>query len=171
MKKIMITTIMVVLVAGFATAYPNQHRGDANRHGYTMDNKSAQGKRFTQVRELKELKGELVIKENSFPAIKTSKGKETIITLGVDTVESLKLKNGSKITVRGIEVPYEMNTTDETVLRVNQIDYDNKTYAVHGGGHGSGRNDGRHGGGHGHGGRYDDSRNDGRKNHYNPSVG
>lgn len=156
MKKIIISAIMVVLVAGFVTAYP--HRGYSGNQG-------SSGEQFT---EIKELTGELVISTNSFPSIKVSGEDVTIITLGANTIESLKLENGSKITVRG----YSMNTPNGTIFETTQLDYDNKTYEVHGGGYGYGCKSDRNGYDNGYGcksGRngYDDGygRHSGRNGH------
>ena len=147
MKKIILLTVLLaVLAAGFVLAdgrpgnkgawNNNDNRSYSGRGGYMMDNDNfsrlGNGRGFQSFTELKEVSGEIILNEDDFPAIKT--GKEVMsITLPEDAVKALKIKNGSKITVKGIEVPgRNWNITGEKLLRIHEFEYEGKTYITHG---------------------------------------
>ncbi len=141
MKKIIILAVLIaVLATGFAAAqgfrndgpgYGRYSENDRNNSGWFGD-RNGFGM-MQSITEVKTLSGELVIRENDFPALKTGK-EEIAITLPADAIEDLKMKNGSKLTVKGIEVPAgNWSITGEKILKVFELEFEGKEYLVHGG--------------------------------------
>ncbi len=147
MKKIILFTVLLaVLAAGFVSAdgWPgnkgswnnNDNRNYSGRGGYMMDYGNSpcigNGPGFSSFTELKEVSGEIVLNEDDFPAIKTGKDVMTI-TLPADAIEALKIKTGSKITAKGVEMPgRNWSITGEKLFRIFEFEYEGKTYITHG---------------------------------------
>jgi hypothetical protein len=84
------------------------------------------------ISEVKEISGELVVRENEFPAIKSGK-EEISVMIPYDAIDALKMKTGSKVSVKGALVPAQnWNITGEQLLRVFELEYEGKKYLVHG---------------------------------------
>ena len=142
MKKIIVLTVLIaVLAAGFVSAQGYYGAGPkSGAGGRNQDTEKTYGgpgmmggTGFSSIAEIRELSGELVVRENDFPAIKTGKD-EISVTIPADAIDALKLKTGSKITVKGIEMPARnWNITGEKLIRVFELGYDGKKYSVMGG--------------------------------------
>ena len=137
MKKIIGLILAITLTAtGFIFAHGNDfgkpHKKQQNFH------KEFKGKKHNKMMkapgcsliEIKEISGEIVVKEKDFPAIK-SENRETKIMLPPDVVETLKLNTGSKISIKGIELPaFKKSETDEKMIKVFELQYDGRKFMV-----------------------------------------
>ncbi len=137
MKK---TVIISVLLLSAATLSFGQNFYGRQGEEYQGMNRSPARQNFMRpgsgsggVAELVELKGKISLEENSFPSIKT--GKEDLdLIIGPAAVETLKLKSGDNITVKGFKVPGPNWSVDEkSALKVREITVNDKTYLVMGG--------------------------------------
>ncbi|MDX9800416.1 MAG: hypothetical protein RBT69_03655 [Spirochaetia bacterium] len=161
-KMIVLSVLLAVLAVGFVSAdarpgmrgpgnFDNSRNysgrftdeGRQGRGGYMMDNerfgRMGSGSGVSSFAEIKEVSGELVLKDDDFPAIKT--GKEVMeITLSEDAIEALKMTNGSKLKIKGFEVPgRNWSITGEKLFRIFEFEYEGKKYVSHGMGGKSGR--------------------------------
>ena len=145
MKKIIVLAVLIILVAaGFAAAQgyygPGRSqdfsrgpsgRFDSDSRPYFQGRPGMGG--MGSISEVKEICGELVVRENEFPAIKSGK-EEISVMIPYDAIDALKMKTGSKVSVKGALVPAQnWNITGEKLLRVFELEYEGKKYLVHGG--------------------------------------
>ena len=144
MKKIIVLILFITLTGtGFIFAHGNDfgksHKKQPNFH------KEFEGKKHNKMMkapgcsliEIKEISGEIVVKEKDFPAIKSGKDEVKII-LPPDVIEILKLNTGSKISIKGIELPVlKKNETDEKMIKVFELQYDGRKFMVLGKGPGN----------------------------------
>ena len=137
MKKI-IGLILVITLTG--TGFIFAHGNDSGKHhkkqsDFHKDFKEKKHNRMMHfggpsLIEIKELTGEIVVKEKDFSAIK-SENKEIKIMLPPDVIKTLQLNTGSKISVKGIELPdFKKNETDEKIIKVFELQYDGRKFMV-----------------------------------------
>ena len=142
MKKIIGLMILITLAtAGFVFAEgkgSSQAKDSRKEHNKkeSNHNKNFKGKQhmmrapqFSYI-EIKEISGEIVIKENDHPTIKSGNN-EVKIMLSPSVIQNLKLSTGSKISVKGVEVPaLKKNSTDEKIIKVFELQYDERKFLI-----------------------------------------
>ena len=109
MKKI-IGLILLITLIGVSSVFahskesgrPNDRRSNDNRTHYHKK-QSPQMMRAPLFMEIKEITGEIVVRERNFHVIK-SEGEEIRIILPLATIRALNLTTGSKISIKGVEV-------------------------------------------------------------------
>ncbi len=136
MKKIIVISMLLLLTASFTFGQNfygmgNNSRGMGNlQGGQNYLNCPAFGD--GGLVEIVELSGQITVKENSFPALKSGK-EETVILVAPQAVESLGLKTGDTISIKGFKVPGPTWDIDEkTAVRVQEINVKGKTYLTGG---------------------------------------
>jgi hypothetical protein len=155
MKKTIFLAVLIIFVAaGFAAAQGYYAPGRNNEPGTAYRRSQDSGRRpsgrvyrdarpyfqgnpgmggMSSISETKEISGELVVKENEFPAIKSGK-EEISVMIPYNAIDALKMKTGSKVSVKGAFVPAQnWNITGEKLLKVFELEYEGKKYLVHGG--------------------------------------
>ncbi len=152
MKKIIGLTVLITLACaglifaqqgkGFGPGqeYPkdNKHPGYNSRNFNNAERPRVQGTWGPSIIEIKEIAGEIVIKDNDFPAIKSGRD-EVKIMLPADAIKALKLTTGSKISIKGFELPApNWSITGEKIVRVFELQYEGRKFLVHGRGPGMG---------------------------------
>ena len=136
MKKLFLMIAVIVLIsAGTVSAQGFYGRGSDNSSDRMPP--AAGFQRGPGVVEVKNITGELVINdENDFPKIRAGR-EELTLMMPYSAVEDLKLKTGSKISVKGFEVPdRSWSVTGEKAFKVMELGYEGKTYML-GGGYGA----------------------------------
>ena len=80
--------------------------------------------------EIKEITGEIIVKDNEFPAIKSGEN-EIKIMLHPDAIKSLNLNSGSKISIKGIELPaLNRDVTGGKIIKVFELQYNERKFLV-----------------------------------------
>ena len=145
MKKIIGMIVLITLAgAGFVAAQDKEsgkskcpkreHNKKEFKHEKNFKgnkNHEMKGPGFSII-EIKEISGEIVVKENELPSIKSGND-EIKILLPLDAIQTLKLNTGSKISIKGIELPaFKKGETDKKVIKVFELQYEGKKFMVFG---------------------------------------
>ncbi|MCL2294962.1 MAG: hypothetical protein FWC36_08885 [Spirochaetes bacterium] len=79
--------------------------------------------------EVREITGEIIIRDNNRHIIKSG-DKETRIILSSDAIQTLGLENGSVISVKGIVMPTRRTPAAERTIRVFEVQHDGRKFLV-----------------------------------------
>ena len=135
MKKIIGVIIVITLIgAGFLFADGKESR---ETHKKQPNFKSFREKKHNMMKaprssfvEIREITGEIVVKENDRHIIKSGKD-EVKIVLSSDVIQSLKLNTGSNISIKGIEFrALKSKTPEEKIVKVFELQYDGRRFLV-----------------------------------------
>ncbi|MCL2480562.1 MAG: hypothetical protein FWF38_02510 [Spirochaetaceae bacterium] len=135
MKKIIGLIVLITLIGtGFVFAHGKE---SGEPHKKQPNYKNSKEKKHNMMKapgsaiiEIKEISGEIVVKDNDRHIIKSGKDEIKII-LSSDAIQALKLNTGSKISIKGIELPaFKQNKTDEKIIKVFELQYDGRKFLV-----------------------------------------
>jgi len=131
MKKIIgLIVLITMLGTGFVLAH-DKESGEQNKKQKIKGEKHHMMKAHgPSLIEIKEISGEIIIKDNDLPLIKSGKD-EIKILLFSDAIQTLKLTTGSKISIKGIELPsFKKNKTNEKIIKIFELQYDGRKFLV-----------------------------------------
>ena len=130
MKKTIIITVLMLSAASltFGQNFYGRQDGKGSEPGFNNNRGGFGG----AVVEIVETSGKITITENACPSVKS--GKEDLdLLIGPAAVESLKLKSGDTVAVKGFKVPGPNWSVDgKSALKVMEITVNGKTYLVAG---------------------------------------
>jgi len=126
MKKTIIISLLLLMTASLVFS---QNTFGQNFYG-RQENHPRYGSGM--VIEIVELSGKITVNEKTFPTFKAGKD-ELSLLIGQNVIETLKLKSGDSVKIKGFKVPGPNWSVDEkSALKVREMTVNGKTYQIMG---------------------------------------
>jgi len=135
MKKIIGLIIFITLIGTNSVFAQGKESGEPNKKQPNSKNYKEKKHHLMKAPkssfiEIKEITGEIIVKENDRHIIKSGKD-EVKIMLSSDVIQSLKLNTGSNISIKGVEFrAFKQKTQGENIVKVFELQYDGRKFLV-----------------------------------------
>jgi hypothetical protein len=143
MKKII---GLIVLITVIGTGFAFAHDKKSGKQHYHQKEYSKKYEKYHKnfkcyktnapgfsIIEIKELSGEILLSDNTLPVIKSGNDEIKII-LPRHVIQTLKLNSGSKISIKGVELPARRTeAAGEKIIKVFELQHDGRKFMVWGG--------------------------------------